>query len=197
MIPAMMPRKLLLVALVMALFPTAVQARPRPGGQLGGRSFEANKTFGLGLELGSLAGLTGKVFVSESGAIDFGVGTLFSDGTRSGIFQVYGDYLFHPVSLASIEAFELPLYVGIGGRFWHFSERFDPGAVEFSGSVVGVRVPVGIAFDFNNLPLDAFIQVVPTLDYYKYSSNNGVIMPISNGFAFDIDVSIGARYWFK
>jgi len=193
----MMPRKLLLVALVTALFPTAAQARPRPGGQLGGRSFESNKTFGLGLELGSLAGLTGKVFLSESSALDFGVGTLFSNGNRSGIIHVYGDYLFHPISLVSHEVFELPLYVGIGGRYWHFSERFDPFGVELSASVVGARVPVGIAFDFNNLPLDAFIQVAPTLDYYAYSSNNGANMIVSNGLALDVDVSIGARYWFN
>ena len=44
--------KLVLTALAaVAVSSTAAHARPRPAGHLGGRSFEANKTFGLGIEL--------------------------------------------------------------------------------------------------------------------------------------------------
>lgn len=190
----MTPRKLLLATLVTALFTTVAHARERPG-SLGGRSFEANKTFGLGLELGSPTGFIGKWFLSDSDALDFGFGTLFGSSGRSGIFHLYGDYLFHPLSLASHAEFELPLYVGVGGRFWHFDERFELVDVEVSSSVVGLRVPVGVAFDFNSVPLDAFIQIVPTLDYYSYSSNISGDFG-DDGFAFDLDASIGVRYWF-
>jgi hypothetical protein len=192
----MTPRKLLLATLVTALFTTTAHARPRPGGQLGERSFEANKTFGVGLELGSPTGLIGKWFLSESGALDFGFGTVFGTSGRSGAFHIYGDYLFHPISLASHAEFELPLYIGVGGRFWHFDQRFAPFDVELSASVVGVRVPVGIAFDFNSVPLDAFVQLVPTLDYYSYSSSSFGDMFGNNGFDLDFDASIGVRYWF-
>ncbi|HEV7556996.1 MAG TPA: hypothetical protein VGO00_16130, partial [Kofleriaceae bacterium] len=50
---------------------TAEAQRPRPRG-FRTSAFEANKKFGLGLELGDLFGITGKVFVAPSHALDFG-----------------------------------------------------------------------------------------------------------------------------
>jgi hypothetical protein len=47
-------------------------SRHRQGG--GGGGFEANKTFGLGIELGEPSGLTGKLFVSPKAELDFGIG---------------------------------------------------------------------------------------------------------------------------
>lgn len=55
-------RQLLLASFAAALLCTAAEARPRPQGHIPGRAFEANKTFGLGLELGAPIGLTGKWF---------------------------------------------------------------------------------------------------------------------------------------
>ena len=43
----------------------------------GGKRFEANKTFGLGLELGEPTGLTGKYFLSGTNALDFGLGYIY------------------------------------------------------------------------------------------------------------------------
>ncbi|HEY0189693.1 MAG TPA: hypothetical protein VGC42_01130, partial [Kofleriaceae bacterium] len=98
---------------------TQADARPRPAGRLHGRRFDANKTFGLGLELGDPTGLTGKYFVQSDQAIQFGLGgVLLFDHTG---VNLYGDYLWHPVSLASAEDFELPFYIGIGARFWTFT----------------------------------------------------------------------------
>jgi hypothetical protein len=165
----------------------AADARPRPGGNLGGRRFEANKTFGVGLELGAPTGITGKYFLAADRALDFGVGDIYNYFDRSGI-HIYADYLFHPVSLAANEAFELPLYVGIGGRFWNFDDHRANGVVD-SASAFGVRVPVGVSFDFNSVPLDIFVQVVPVLDFYSGYAVHSVYL--------DIDASIGVRYWFN
>src|SRR6185503_19093096 len=142
-----------------ALLATAAEARPRPGGQLGGRRFDANKTFGLGLELGAPTGIIGKYFLTSDRALDFGVGDIYNYFNRYGL-HIYADYLFHPVSLVSTAEFELPLYVGVGGRFWDFEDRGVSGPPD-SAFALGVRLPVGIAFDFNNVPLDIFVQVVP------------------------------------
>ena len=178
----MTARKILLATFGIALFAALAEARPRPDGHLAGRRFEANKTFGLGLELGAPFGLTGKYFLSANRALDFGIGDIYNYFDRAGL-HIYADYLFHPVSLASTEAFELPLFVGLGGRIWDFDNNGDT-AVAF-----GFRVPVGISFDFNAIPLDAFIQVVPILDIYSgYRAHS--IYP-------DLNVSIGARYWFN
>ena len=163
--------------------------RGRRGGD---RDFEANKIFGLGLELGEPTGLTGKYFVSESGAIDFGVGWIYRHYYYGDGLHLYGDYLWHPLSLTSADAFELPFYVGIGLRYWRF-DYCDNRVCEFEGSAIGVRVPLGIAFDFNNAPLDIFIQVVPVLDfvdgdyYDRYDDRTHL----------GVDLSLGIRYWFK
>jgi hypothetical protein len=146
----MTARKLLLATLGIALFVGAgagtAQARPRPGGHIAGRRVEANKTFGLGLELGAPTGLTGKYFLSGDRALDFGIGDIYNYFDRSGL-HLYGDYLWHPVSLVATEDFELPLYVGVGGRFWSFDNRRADNTVN-SASAFGVRVPVGISFGF-------------------------------------------------
>jgi hypothetical protein len=164
---------------------TAAHARPRPAG-LGGHAFEANKTFGIGVEGPQPFGFNGKWFFNSTQAIDFGVGDDFVLGSRAG-FHVYGDLLFHPLSLVSAPAFELPFYVGVGGRIWTFrdSDRVGPN----DATAFGFRVPLGVSFDFNNIPLDAFVQVVPTLDFFSGHPAHDVFV--------DFDVSVGARYWFN
>ncbi len=160
------------------------EARPRPKQ---GKSFEANKTFGLGLELGAPSGLTGKYFLSQDRALQFGVGTIYHWRERDGL-NLYLDYLFHPVSLASNPAFELPLYFGIGGRLWDVDDysRNDRYNDTFA---LGLHVPVGIAFDFNNVPLDIFIQLAFVLDFYTGDYYRDVYG--------DINGSVGVRYWFN
>ena len=184
----MTARNTLLATFAIALFAgAAAQARPRPAGHIAGRRFEANKTFGLGLELGAPTGLTGKFFLSPDRALDFGIGDIYNYFDRSGL-HLYGDYLWHPVSLVSTEDFELPLYVGVGGRFWSFDNRRADNTVN-SASAFGFRVPVGVSFDLNNLPLDFFVQVVPVLDFYSNYTPHTIYL--------DVDASIGARYWFN
>jgi hypothetical protein len=183
----MTPPKLVLAALAaVAVSSTTAHARPRPAGHLGGQAFEANKTFGLGLELGAPFGLNGKWFFAPDRALDFGIGDVYTYGNRNG-FHLYGDLLFHPTSLAHNEAFELPFYVGIGGRFWSFNDdsRLGPN----DATAFGVRVPLGLSFDFNNIPLDAFVQVVPTLDFFSGNAAHSVFV--------DVDFSVGVRYWFN
>ncbi len=148
--------------------------------------------FGLGIELGAPTGITGKYFVSPSGALDFGLGVAYEHYYYGDGIHLYLDYLWHPVSLVSAEAFELPFYVGIGGRFWDFDYCFQ-GRCDYGGSAIGLRVPLGIAFDFNNTPLDIFFQIVPVLDFIRGDYYNRYDERTHLG----IDGSIGIRFWFK
>lgn len=171
----------LLPLLFLILATSGAEARRRRS--LGGERYSANGTFGLGLELGAPFGLNGKYFLSEDGALNFGLG---ADGyyyrDRDGI-HIYLDYLWHPVSLANPPQFKLPLYVGIGARLWSFDNRDD----KDDGVAFGIRVPFGIAFDLNNLPLDFFLQLTPVLDFYSgYRDNVG----------FWFEASFGVRFWF-
>lgn len=164
----------------------AAEARPRPAGRIKGKRFEANKTFGLGLELGSPAGLTAKYFLSDSNALQFGLGWYNGYYRDNFGLHVYGDYLWHPVSLVSASAFELPLFVGVGLHFNNFEDRRDRDRY-YDAYGFGIRVPVGIAFDFNEVPLDIFLQLVPSINFY-----NGY----RDDFGLWVDFSIGIRYWF-
>ena len=176
----------------LAIFALTVAApahaqRPRPAGYHG-TPFQANKTFGLGLELGDIAGLTGKWFFAPSHALDFGIGdiydTYYVNGNPGGL-HLYADYLWHPFVLTKADAFELPFYVGVGGRYIDTNDCPAGGPCV---QVFGIRVPLGITFDFNNVPLDIFLQVVPTLDFY----NNYA----PHSFYLDVDFTVGIRYWF-
>lgn len=187
--------KLVVLSVLMAVASAPVaDTRPRPAGGGSLRSFSANKTFGLGLELGQPTGLTGKYFLSDSNALDFGVGYIYhsyrygDDG-----LHLYADYLWHPATLVSAEPFELPFFIGVGGRFWDFDYCRARNDCGWGGSALGVRIPLGIAFDFNRVPLDIALNIVPVLDFVRgdYYDRYG------DRAHFGIDVSIAIRYWFK
>ena len=173
------------VLALLALVHTA-DARPRPHA-IGGKKFEANKQFGAGLELGEPSALNAKYFFAADRAIDFGIGDIYNYRDYRGL-TLYADHLWHPFVLTSAESFELPFYIGVGGQFWRFEDYRLRTPVY--GDALGVRVPIGLAFDFNNVPLDIFVQVVPTLNV------------AFNGTLYDhsiypwIDFSVGIRYWF-
>jgi hypothetical protein len=174
-----LPRLLSLFVCVGAVIGGGVaEARPRPRA---GRAFEANKTFGLGLMLGAPSGLSGKYFLSGSNALDFGVGAIGYYRGRDGL-HLHMDYLWHPVSLTSTPDFELPLYLGIGGRFFDFDDAND------QAYAFGVRAPLGIAFDFTNVPLDVFVELALVVDFFSgYRDNVGA----------ELDGAIGIRYYFQ
>src|SRR5215469_11400626 len=90
-----------LVALALVVSGSSAYAqRARPRG-IHGAPFVANKTFGLGLELGDLAGLTGKWFLTDSHALDFGIGDAAADYYINGYggLYLYADFLWHPLVL--------------------------------------------------------------------------------------------------
>jgi hypothetical protein len=176
------------IALATLALAATAEARPRPQG-FGGKRFEANKQFGLGLELGAPFGVTGKYFYSEDKAFDFGVGDIYNYYDYRGLY-IYGDHLWHPAVLASADAFELPFYIGVGGSFFHWDDLRGP--VDRHGDALVFRVPVGIAFDFNNVPLDVFVQLVPSLPLF-FNTPDGY----DRTLFFFIDGSVGIRYWFQ
>ncbi len=179
------------IVLTALLISTAAYARPHPAEGGGAPAFEANKTFGLGVELGEPTGLTGKWFYSSNKAIDFGIGDIYDYYDYRGLY-LYGDHLWHPVNLATTSSFELPFYVGVGAALWRWDDyRYAPG-IDYQGTSMGVRVPLGIDFDFNNSPLDIYVQIVPSA-YLFFDTPMGYD---HTGYII-VDGSAGIRYWFK
>ena len=159
--------------------PGAVEARPRPARTA---EFQANKVFGLGIMLGSPTGLSGKYYLSDSTALDFGVGAVHRWRYRSAL-QIHADFLWHPVVLATTDPFLLPLYFGIGGRLLDHDDYRDDYE---DGTHLGVRAPLGILMDFNTVPIDIFFELALVVD---------VISDDDHGYV-DFVGAIGARYYF-
>jgi len=175
-----------LLALLLVLVTTA-SAEARRHRTMGGERYVANGTFGLGLELGAPFGLNGKYFLSDDRALNFGIGALYDNYyyDHDGL-HLYLDYLFHPFSLTNQPAFQLPFFVGVGGRLWTFNGNNR--IVNDDGTAFGIRVPVGLAFDFNNTPIDIFVQLTFVVDFYvNYRDTLGP----------HIEGSLGVRYWFN
>src|SRR5262249_42088324 len=105
------------VAVAAALLCTAGAASADRHRSFGSGGFASNGTFGLGLEIGEPTGLNGKYFMQPDRAIDFGLGAIYRDYRGGDGFHVYADYLWHPTTLVRAQAFQMPFYVGIGGRF--------------------------------------------------------------------------------
>ena len=171
-------------------------ARPRPAGKSRKSNFQANKTFGLGIMFGAPSGLTGKYYLSSDTALDFGLGAIYGFRDRE-VFHLHADFLWHPLSLTSARPFELPLYIGIGGRlvngrrcYNYNRNRCDYYFNDYAA--VGVRAPIGIAFDFNNIPLDIFLEVAVVLDFLLERDER-----YDGAIYLDLNGAFGLRYYFN
>jgi hypothetical protein len=131
--------------------------------------------FGLGLEVGEPGtwGATGKLWIDRENA--FQPAVKFTS-TSEALLQL--DYLWHNFDIIHMKETngEMPLYIGVGG------DLLLQTTVQIAG-----RVPVGISyiFDKKNVPVDIYLQAVPTLWFF------------SGGLtSFDIYGELGAHYYF-
>ncbi|MEL7832948.1 hypothetical protein [Fodinibius sp. Rm-B-1B1-1] len=130
-----------------------------------------NKTLGVGFMVGEPTGLTLKSWTGGGNAIDVGVAWSFG---RYEAMTVQADYLWHNYDIFSdVEEGSLPLYYGIGGRL----------VLGENDSYIGARVPVGLNYLFEDAPVGLFIEAAPILN----------IAPSTD---FDIDGTLGARFYF-
>jgi len=129
-----------------------------------------DKNIGLGIIVGEPTGISFKYWTSSTTAFDAALAWSFIDG---GAFHIHADYIFHNFNLIRFSEGRLPFYYGIGGRI----KTADK-------TQVGVRVPLGLAFMFNNTPVDIFLEVVPILN----------LAPKTD---FRINAALGARYFFN
>jgi len=125
--------------------------------------------FGVGAILGEPLGASFKTWLSETTAIDAGIGYASYD---DGGLQLHSDYLWHKFDLFNAGSGRLPLYFGLGAR------------VKFADDThVGLRGPVGVSYMFDTTPIDIFGEVAPILDF-------------TPNWRVEWNVAVGARYWF-
>lgn len=125
--------------------------------------------FGLGVILGEPTGISGKLWIEDSKAIDGAVAWSFE---KESAVHVHADLLFHSRNIVKVEMSKLLFYYGMGGRI-----KFE------DDSEVGVRVPLGINYLSSGAPLDVFLEIVPLLD----------LAPSTD---FSLNGAIGVRYFF-
>ena len=125
---------------------------------------------GVGLIVGEPTGISGKYWTGSTTAFDAALAWSFVDENA---FQIHADYLFHNIRLISVSEGKLPFYYGIGARLKTANDI-----------KLGVRVPLGLAYLFQNVPIDIFVEVVPILD----------VIPKTD---FQINAALGARYFFN
>ena len=129
---------------------------------------------GAGLILGEPVGGSVKYWLNDTVAVDGAAG--WSVHRHSSLY-LHGDVLWHKFNLFDISPApaQLPIYFGVGGlvRFRNHGESNN----------VGVRVPVGVSYIFDNAPIDIFAEVGPALDF----------SPSVHG---EVTGGIGIRFWF-
>jgi len=130
----------------------------------------AQGSFGIGIIVGEPTGVSAKIWLSQRSAIDLAAAWSFADETA---LHIHGDYVTHFFDLLSVSKGSLPLYAGVGARV-KFGENDD---------YIGIRIPVGLAYLFEGVPLDVFLEVVPLLD-------------VAPDTEFTLNAAIGVRYFF-
>ncbi|MCB0722646.1 MAG: DUF3996 domain-containing protein [Ignavibacteriae bacterium] len=138
-------------------------------------SFGQTNSFGVGIIVGEPTGLSMKLRLSENTAIDGALGWSFED---KGSLHIHGDFLLHDYSLIHVDEGRLPIYYGIGGRIKLKNENKGN-----DDDRIGVRVPVGLAYEFSSRKADIFLEIVPILDLTPESQVS-------------FNAALGARYYF-
>lgn len=133
------------------------------------------RRFGLGIIAGDPTGLSAKGYVTPKFAIDGIVAWSFVDGG----FMMIGDLTYEFFDFSTgMSDFSVPFYVGAGAKV-----GFDRRGKNSGRTIVGVRVPVGVAMQFVKYPIEVFFEVAPGIE-------------LAPSTEFDITGGIGVRWYF-
>ena len=150
-----MKRKLLIITTIALLLSPVVKSQ--------------DSGFGAGVIFGTQTGLSLKLWTGETTAIAAGMSWSFVD---QGYFNIHADMLIHRFNLIPVNEGELPIYFGLGLK------------LGFGNDVkIGIRVPIGLDYMFDTVPIDIFVEIAPGLQ-------------LTPATAFDLDGGLGARYYF-
>jgi len=139
----------------------------------------SSRPFGLGIQLGSPSGITGKYYLGgRRNSVSFALGSYYDGGFYSG-FWAAASYDFHISDLTSGSGVTIPWRVGVGGFLGsdgYYGRRVGD-------AVLGARFPLGLDFDLETAPVQFYIEVAANLVVYP-------------GVWGGLDAGIGGRYYF-
>ena len=154
-----------LILSIVILFPNNIFAEERKN------SFFRKYTFGVGVMAGVPTGLTFKYNADPDLSIDGGLGWKTSGDNE---FHIYSTVIHHFYDVINVPEGKLPLYFG-GGLRWIRRQNKD--------NKFGIRLPVGVEYQFKKLPLGAFVELAPVLN-------------LKPDTEFDLEGGIGIRFFF-
>ena len=151
------------------------------------------ESFGLGIILGNPSGLSAKI-PAGANSINAILGyNSYRDGWRDcdgpgnnnncynngdGSLYLGADYIFYNYNLIRVSKGRLPLYYGPGlnATFWDAPSGED-------GIRVGIRIAVGLEYQFASAPFDIFFEIAPGIN----------VVPNTSGY---VMAGIGTRFFF-
>jgi hypothetical protein len=128
--------------------------------------------FGAGFVFGEPTGFNAKYWLNNTMALDGQFGISLRDDDN---YYLNADILWHNYDLIPVSHGRAAAYLGVGPSIEFRDEEED--------NRFGVRVPIGVSYQFDDKPLDVFVEFAPILDF----------SPDVEG---DFNIGIGLRYWF-
>jgi hypothetical protein len=106
--------------------------------------------YGIGLALGEPSGFSIKKFINHSEAFQYTLGYSTVKG-QEGI-NIGADFLLHNYDFITAEKGKIPFYYGAGIHLRSYNDL---------GNQVYARIPLGLAYEVSDLPLDVFFEFAP------------------------------------
>jgi hypothetical protein len=132
-------------------------------------AFKPEDGFGIGFVLGTPSGLSASLPIGTGNAINGVLG--YEIGNTANLY-LQGDYVWIQDGLIPVESGKISIYYGPGAF-----------AVLAKSSAAGIRAVVGIDYRFQEIPLQAFLEVGPGIN----------IVPNTVGV---LGAGLGLRYYF-
>lgn len=132
------------------------------------------ESFGIGAVIGDPTGISAKMWLSKTTAVDGAFAWSMSGPTA---IHVQSDYLIHELSLFHLGTLPMNLYYGAGGRISTYSGSNK------TGLGLGARAPLGVTYQFKRQPVELFGEIALVLE----------LTPATAAF---FNIGIGGRYYF-
>jgi hypothetical protein len=128
--------------------------------------------YGIGLALGDPSGFSIKKFNNNNEAFQYTLG--YSAVSEEEGINIGADYLLHNYDIITAEKGRIPFYYGGGIHLKSYND---------AGNQLYARVPLGVAYEATNVPVDVFFEFAPGV----------AVFPKPN---LVINFAIGARFYF-
>jgi hypothetical protein len=133
---------------------------------------EAARRFGLGIVVAGPTGLTAEYIYAKNRDVSAALGW----GDES--FHLNLDHHWNQPNLIKADGVPINIYFGAGLRWISWSHNDDD-----SGQSIGLRAPFGVQHIFRSVPIQIFFELAPVLLLVDHTG-------------FEIDIALGARYFF-